>query len=267
MFPLFTMFKRQSRGGIERKFITSILWVGVIPMALALVSGYVLARENQKNAVRINLETAARLRTEGLQLVIMARCQRTVRAARDPELIRTITLAASSLAQSELLAALQQLKDLAVGGGDDRADFSAYDRFGVLLGSTRAVPPTESHPEWEGELLGTAPIAFDTTGYVLSVATPVKVGGNVQPMGFLVEDQGVRDVLGNLAEQTWPVALEEDEKYEIVAPSGGGNFLTHYMAEIGNDTSQSGTASRPTDPALAQYLREFPREDSATSRR
>ncbi len=29
------MFKRQSRGGIERKFITSILWVGVIPMALA----------------------------------------------------------------------------------------------------------------------------------------------------------------------------------------------------------------------------------------
>ncbi|MBL7647955.1 MAG: response regulator [Candidatus Hydrogenedentes bacterium] len=259
---MFTMFKRQARGGIERKFITSILWVGVIPMALALVSGYVLARENQKNAVRINLETAARLRTEGLQLAIMARCQRTARAARDPELIRTITLAASSLAQSELLAALRQLKDLAVSGGDDRADFSAYDRFGVLLGSTRAVPPTERHPEWEGELLGTAPIAFDTAGYILSVATPVKVGGNVQPMGFLVEDQGVRDVLGNLAEQTWPVALEEDEKYEIVAPAGSGNFLTHYMAEIGNDTSQSGTASRPTDAALVAHLTEFPREDS-----
>ncbi|MBI3119598.1 MAG: hypothetical protein HYZ00_12965, partial [Candidatus Hydrogenedentes bacterium] len=54
------MRKKQASGGIERKFLTSILWVGVIPMALALVIGYVFAREGQQIAVEQNLFTAAR---------------------------------------------------------------------------------------------------------------------------------------------------------------------------------------------------------------
>lgn len=256
------MFKRQSRGGIERKFITSILWVGVIPMALALVSGYVLARENQKNAVRLNLETAARLKTESIQLAIRGRCQRTARAACDSELIRTITLASSSLAQSELIAALQNLKAAAASAGDSLAEFSAYNRFGVLLGTSRSNPPPGDHPDWEGALTTATPQSFDPSTHVLTIATPVNVGGNVRPMGYLVEEQGMGDVLGFLAADTWPVSADGGEKYEIVARGSGGEFITHYLAGSRENEATLATLSRPTDPALAQYLREFPNEDS-----
>lgn len=256
------MFKRQSRGGIERKFITSILWVGVIPMALALVSGYVLARENQKNAVRLNLETAARLKTESIRLAIRGRCQRTARAACDLELIRTITLASSSLAQSELLAALQNLKAAAATAGDNLAEFSAYNRFGVLLGTSRSNPPSGEHPEWEGDLTSATPQSFDSSTHVLTIATPVNVGGNVRPMGYLVEEQGMGDVLGFLAADTWPVSEEGGEKYEIVVRGSGGEFITHYLAGSRANEAILDTLSRPTDPSLAQYLRDFPNEDS-----
>jgi PAS domain S-box-containing protein len=231
-------------------------------MALALVSGYVLARENQKNAVRLNLETAARLKTESIQLAIKERCQRTARAARDPELIRTITLASSSLAQSELLAALTFLKNAAAASGDLQPDFSAYDRFGVLLGTTRSTPPPGAHPDWEGGLTTATPIEFDPTQHVLTIAAPVNVGGNVRPMGFLVERQGMRDVIQYLAADSWPVAAEGAEKFEIMLRGAGGEFVTHYIARHNPDDTELATQSRPADPALAQYLRDFPREDS-----
>ena len=38
------MRKMLTRGSLERRFVVSILWVGVIPMMLAMVIGYLAAR-------------------------------------------------------------------------------------------------------------------------------------------------------------------------------------------------------------------------------
>ena len=53
------MSTQQARGGIERKILTSILWVGVIPMGLALLIGWIFAYQGQQLAVTQELNTAA----------------------------------------------------------------------------------------------------------------------------------------------------------------------------------------------------------------
>lgn len=55
-----------SKVGIERKILTSILWVGILPMAVALIVGYITARRSQSNAVQQTLLTAATKTAEGL---------------------------------------------------------------------------------------------------------------------------------------------------------------------------------------------------------
>ena len=49
-----TRKKWQTRGGIEHKFLWSIVWVGLIPMTLALIIGLVIAFEGQWAAIQQN---------------------------------------------------------------------------------------------------------------------------------------------------------------------------------------------------------------------
>ena len=254
------MFKRQSRGGIERKFITSILWVGVIPMVLALVSGYVLARENQKNAVLRNLETAARLKVESIQLALHSRHQRTRLTTHDPELLRAITLASDSLSRANLRTVLLRLKASADSAGDARAEYSAYDRAGTLIATTREGGQGPSYPEWQDTLFEARAVGFDPEQHILSVAAPVREAGTIRPLGFLVEEQDVRDALGFLLDEFrgGGASGDEDEYYEVIARDrDGGRYLTFYMADRG-DAIRPGTLSRPADAALARQMNAFP---------
>lgn len=255
------MFKRQSRGGIERKFITAILWVGVIPMALTLVSGYVLARENQKNAVRGNLETAARLKTEGIQITLRERLRRTSLATHDPELVPAVVLAKDSLTRAKLRDILLRMKDAAVSAGDLKADFSAFDRSGKPLATTRNTFPAGEHPEWEQGLVRPLAIDFDPDQHVLSIAAPVQEIGNVQALGFLVEYQDARDTLEFLLNDFQGVQEADDEHYEVIAGDGSGAYRIFYMAAQG-DAVRPSTMSRPADQILVRHLEAHPDEDS-----
>lgn len=258
---LLAMFKRQSRSGIERKFITSILWVGVIPMVLALVSGYVLARENQKNAVRRNLETAAQLKAESIQLALRERQHRANLVGRDPQLVRTITLATDSLGRSDLRDVLLRMKEAATGANDDKANFTAYDRFGKPLASTRSTLPPGEYPEWEEGLPGATIVSFDHEQHVLDVVVPVRESGNIRALGFLVVQQDARDALDFLLNEFRPHDGVDDKHYEIVAREELGDYRTYYLQERGSAVRPA-TMSRPTDPTLVRLLETLPDEDS-----
>ena len=60
------MNRRKSRAGIERKILTSILWVSILPMTGAIVFGYFSARFGQRNATEQTLATVAAKTADGI---------------------------------------------------------------------------------------------------------------------------------------------------------------------------------------------------------
>jgi len=60
------MSRRQSRAGIERKILTSILTVSILPMIVALAFGYLTTRQQQKIAVEQTLSTVAAKTANGV---------------------------------------------------------------------------------------------------------------------------------------------------------------------------------------------------------
>lgn len=85
------MEKNGPRRGIERKILTSILWVGVLPLLVALVLGVSMAREGQRIAVEQALLTAAEKTAAGLRLVVESRLRRVQRIAQEPTTIAALT--------------------------------------------------------------------------------------------------------------------------------------------------------------------------------
>lgn len=60
------MSRRKSRAGIERKILTSILWVSILPMTVAIVFGYFSARFGQRAATEQTLETVSAKTADGI---------------------------------------------------------------------------------------------------------------------------------------------------------------------------------------------------------
>ena len=85
------MASSKSRVGIERKILSTILWVGILPVAVILVMGYVVARSNQSNAVQQTLLNAAQKTAEGIQIESSARTRVADNLAADPYLIHTLS--------------------------------------------------------------------------------------------------------------------------------------------------------------------------------
>ncbi|MCF6287409.1 MAG: PAS domain S-box protein, partial [Candidatus Hydrogenedentes bacterium] len=256
------MSSKQSRSGIERKFLTSILWVGVIPMALALVSGYVLARENQKNAVRINLETAVRVKADGLNLTLEGRLQRTRRSACAPDLLQA--LSGASFSVEKIQAVLRRMKAAAIVSGDKSADFVLYDTEGGLRASTRrgasiAVLPSIS-PEAS---VHTRVAGFDKNRYVALVMTPILLVEGGEPIAYLGEYQSVSDLLRFVLEHEQGVGDSLVESYEIAYQDELGAYRVFYARHGGNGNVTSAQTIK-ADPGLVRHLKRQPPRDSDT---
>ena len=104
------MSKKQSRGGIERKFLTSILWMGVIPMTLALIIGYVFAREGQWMATQKNQATAVRKTAEGVALAMQGRLMMTARVAQDAEVVDELRAVTAATSDADVADVLERLR-------------------------------------------------------------------------------------------------------------------------------------------------------------
>lgn len=253
------MMSKHSRSGIERKFLTSILWVGVIPMALALVSGYVLARENQKNAVRINLETAARVKSDGLSLALRGRLHRTEVAALDPELRQTFV--DGQLSTNRLEPVLQRLKATASASGDSHADFLVFDEAGNLVHSTRDTPSLPSIATLALEFRsGTQVAEFDEIRYHILVTTPIRLPGSDEPVAWLGEYQGVNDLLHFVLKHEDGGDGMPVESYEIAYKDDLGDFRIFYAQPV-EDAGLKAAESIAADPGLTRHLTLHPERD------
>jgi len=254
------MINRQSRSGIERKFLTSILWVGVIPMALALVSGYVLARENQKNAVRINLETAVRLKADGLNLTLNARTQRVALAVRDPELRQMVSDLPAAV--SELRPVLERMQASSLASAKEPSDFVLYDRAGKVLVSTRqggAEPPPLDLQAEPSDYLVTRVSGFDESRYEVLVTAPVIAEEEFAPLAYLGEYQGVNEMLHFALDHAHDDDGGPVESFEIAYKDELDDFRVLYARHDADNSG--GPLTGAADPVLARHLTQYPSRD------
>ncbi len=248
-----TIRPRANRNSIERRFVVSILWVGVIPMALALIIGYVVAREAQRISVLQTLSTAAGKTADGIRLALEER--ETV-----------VTNLCGSSALSPLLASgkpedlarakviLESLKP------PDRGAFFYFGRQGNLLLSTRDLP-FRFHELPERYRVRTASFVdyhFDPQlgTHHLFLSCPIYDPSNSpQPVGWLVEQMDaqplMRFILGGTTHQR-----DQRDRYEIIVTEGTATFCVRLEPDASGEKLL--LRFNPLHPTLKQYLGDHP---------
>jgi len=256
--------KKLARRSIERRILISILWVGVIPMAIALTLGYFAAHEGQRIAVQQNLETAASKTALGVQLAIKGRQRGVVRLTQDP----IITEALGRLRLGETMdrdAVMQRLRSETSAAADLQSRFHLYDAAGRhLVGTDAASPDEEDHPEWVGTIdsvqFKSLYPASTGEGYTARVVGPVYAPGSETVLGFVADDQNIEDLLRFVLRQgSWEEGpVGSNDVYEVVYL--GDLFSATAYLDSGVDPSDPDVTVSPVvetsvDPQLAELLR------------
>jgi PAS domain S-box-containing protein len=136
------MSPSRPRRGIERRILNSILLVAIVPLMLALVVGYITAREGQGNAVKQALLVATQKTSHGLRIASITRLSALERLSSNERLVAALTPDASGrpslLKDPEGLIAYFS-PFYSASGMDPLAFapvFSVYDPDGNLLATT-----------------------------------------------------------------------------------------------------------------------------------
>ena len=185
----------QRRASIERKILTPILWVGIIPVTVALIVGYAITYQGQKQAVLRNLSTAAQTTASGLRLALDSRL-RTVRTlSHDPEIVATL-MAGPSLTPEAKTSLVNRLKTEGEGAADSPSVYSLYDADARMVLSTEPVSENDLVQEtWQAEVQEAKFVDFNTSRYFARSVAPVFAPKTNERIGFLCEDQDARSLL------------------------------------------------------------------------
>ncbi|HIJ73416.1 MAG TPA: response regulator [Candidatus Hydrogenedentes bacterium] len=124
------MPRNTPRGGIERKILTSILWVGILPVALVLLVGLNAVRYAQRMAVETALASAAQRTADGVLLA----CEPLLNGAR--MLAAHPAVAAALQADGALPLLHSHLQEEVSYFRDGLSVFSVFDRAGTLVASS-----------------------------------------------------------------------------------------------------------------------------------
>ncbi len=252
------MRNKQPRGGIERKVVAPLLWVGVIPMALALIIGYLFAHEGQRLAVQQNLATAAQKTAEGLQLALNARL-RTVRTlAEDPEIVRALS-AIDRGEELDIVSLQNRLEVDAKNAEDGPAQLTLYDAEGKLLVSTGRVSDDERrHEDWVYRVREVQFVNFDYVAhelrYVAQIAAPVYALRSRQCLGYVSKLQGVNSLLKFALTHR---AHRGDKRvgsdtYQVAFKVSGGTLVSYFDETADRDPPP--LKYEPADDRLAAQL-------------
>ena len=237
------MVKRQSRGGIERKFVTSILWVAFIPMTLALIIGYVFAREGQQTAVMQNLSTAVQTTAGGIRLALEQQLEVLDFIARDPQVLATLR-APRDAARPQIP---EVLKRHAAPANDAAfvSAFSLYDAAGkVVLYTSEEFAPGAEMPEWFGDVTETRFVNFAYNGrtqsYYNEIVSPVADPVTGEVVGYLEERRGVDELLRSLLDKVDPDTGEliDSNSYELI--NLDAKFIVYLERPQGGQTPPPG---------------------------
>lgn len=226
---------RTERRSIERKILTSILWVGILPTALALAIGYGVARESQREATLKRLATAAEKTAGGLKLAVSSRHRAVAILAKDACVLQVI-VAGPSLTPEARQEIVSRLNEESTAWGEQRSVFSVYDVKGALLLSTGQLDDEEmSHPEWAGTVTAAGFYDFKHSrrhrNYVARVIAPVVDPKSTQRIGYLVEDQSVGDLMNHALGQGLEIerTLFGTDTYQVAILNWSQEGLIDYM--------------------------------------
>ena len=253
------MRKKQSRAGIERRILTSILWVSVVPMALALVIGYTFAYEATRRAVQQELTSAAKKSAEGLGLVLNAQRRHLASLSQDSQVVAALEphKVAGSVGQGALEARLQAESENAADGA---ALVSLYDAQGNLVASSH---PTSKTPqrltERERAIDGPSSVDFpylpEKFESTVRVVAPVHEPATGALIGFVSKVEGVASLLEFAF--TWRVWGSEGHPqgvYQVAYEAADGFHISQ------RDAPSHGKSPRvvfeTVDSRLAEQFRE-----------
>jgi PAS domain S-box-containing protein len=261
------MLARRSRAGIERKILTSILWVGVLPMVLVLFVGYFMARTGQSNAVQQALLTAAEKTGESVHVQMQARLDGVAKIARHAYVIAF--LEQRDVPTHDGLNTVMQAGQL-LSPGDAPAVLNLYDMDGDLLFSTEegaslAMPnsiprdldrPTFAQfrlrPEQTVSVVAAAPVVAQQTG---------------QRVGFLTVESAIDRVIEYALGRS-PFEEREPTTSDIYQLAFLNDSGFNLVIDIGDlDFSSLSTSNPPLmEPRLREILASKPMRGSVLLR-
>jgi PAS domain S-box-containing protein len=237
------MTSTRPRGGIERKILTSILWVGILPMALALLAGYLTARGGQSSAVQKALATDARRTAAGLVLAGESLLRPVEILANDPALIAALDPGAAGTAPliaDEVEHGLWQERLARMAEADAPhhsvlAILSPSGEFVVASGEGYAdlnLPPEQ----WVGRVPKARFLDIDydsvskrLTAFMVAPVAGGSDGGVLGYLGQIVEISSL--VVYALGAPTSMDAAQDDDFYELIFSGPGDQLMSIYLGE------------------------------------
>jgi PAS domain S-box-containing protein len=183
------MRTEEPRGGIERKILTVVVWIGLLPMILALIIGYANAREGQRKAVQQTLASTTKDRAEGFEHATHAIISRVDALSHSPDVIAWLTGPQPTL--TAFSAWLNLVVQQTAQGGDVPSDFTLYRASGEVIVSTVAEGELPFNMEaWVGKIgePGMVHLEYDyvNSRYVGIFLAPIH-GPDGEELGYIAE--------------------------------------------------------------------------------
>ncbi|HOZ45338.1 MAG TPA: response regulator [Candidatus Hydrogenedentes bacterium] len=266
------MRKKAPRGGIEHKILFAILWVGIVPMALALIIGYAFAHEAQRLSVQQNLSTAAQKTAEGLLLALNARLRAVGTLSRDAE----INGALASVAAGQTLGDAGRLKKRLLAEAEKATDGPAvvglYDVQGNLVLSTSPSPAVSEArlTAWQRAIgeprfvdFGYVPFEFRYTARIVAPVYHLDTGA---PIGYVSEVQGVNSLLrfALMRKASGADTGVGVDVYQVGYGMSGGLILSSFGEDMDGNTPLLDLEA--ADTRLAERIQAAPERNGASFR-
>lgn len=263
------MSSKEPRVGIERKILTSIMWVGILPMTVALIVAYITARGGQSNATRQTLSTAAGKTAEGLSLLVATRLNTAARLAEDPDVIATLKATGEGRARSpdDLDELIRRLDNFGINPSDGPSIVSLYDLEGRLVVSTNhelAFPTLQ--PSWrttEAEPVFTSlGLSAQTQALGSTIVSHVIDSASARLLGYLAISSRIESLfrygMGKLDDAGAPTTATTVYQLAYLARTAEGSpaAFTVNLDESANNAS--GLRAVPMDSTLRDALAPRP---------
>jgi len=196
------MLRKKRRVGIERRILLSILWVGITPITLVVIIGYVGALEYERATVERTLEVAAEKTVSGVNLVLEDRVRSARILSQDADIVTALMLHRQGHLTQDAKETLKQrlLRVKAPSGEDAPSTYILFDERGKLVLATREV--TLADLVYERQVVNlTEPqfISFSydpgIKGYAAAIAAPVHDPDTNDRIGFVCERQDVTPLI------------------------------------------------------------------------
>ncbi len=248
------------RVGIERKILTSILWVAILPVLLALIVGYTTARIAKRDAVKETLEVSVQMKGEGLQRDIDSRLAVAARLGSAPWIVDLLGQSdpgpgMGEQATGDLLSFAAWLGGQSLTEEDYASVLTLYDPLGTRLYTTGNADdsPAEVPLEDQQDLEYAQFSDFNmlSTPMTSTVIAPVRRSAADALLGYLTIRSGVSSMLQYSIVESKDAASSEDSYQSVLMLPGGMSIVTRLSYDADNNPIFD---ARPASDSLTQEL-------------